>query len=97
MVEVQQAVSDAAPKEETTTQYIEYLFDDDQEDDWEEEKHDFAGQTQDTSFALVIRSRYSALGVSRVSQDSQYCLSMVLLYTKTGQKALADSGVKISD
>ena len=48
---------------ETTTQYIEYLFDDDQEADWEDEEYKF----EKSGLALKIRTRQSAIGISRVS------------------------------
>ena len=48
--------------EETTTQYLEYLFDDEAEQDWEDEIHSFPG-----FFDLSIRSRYTKTGISRVS------------------------------
>ena len=55
--------------ETTTTQFIEYLFDDEQEDDWVDETHSFE------HLSLVISTRYSGVGISRVSL---FCL----LFTK---------------
>ena len=51
---------------ETTTQYIEYLFDDDQEADWEDEEYKY----EKSGLALKIRTRQSAIGISRVSIES---------------------------
>lgn len=42
---------------------MEYLFDDDQDNDWEDEVHSFDG------FDLTLRSRYSTVGISRVSHQ----------------------------
>ena len=50
--------------EATPTQFIEYLFDDDQEQDWVNEDYEF----KEAELKLTIRTRYTTTGISRVSQ-----------------------------
>ena len=49
--------------EATPTQFIEYLFDDDQEQDWVNEDYQF----KEAELKLTIRTRYTTTGISRVS------------------------------
>ena len=52
--------------ETTATQYIEYLFDEDQETDWIDEDYQF----KEAGFKVTIRTRYTGTGISRVSKST---------------------------
>ena len=57
----QKVEAPAAEESATMSQYIEYLFEEEDDNDWEDQVHQFA------PFNLTIRSRYTSVGVSRVS------------------------------
>ena len=70
--EEEQKTEATAEREETTTQFIEYLFDDEQDDDWEDEVHSFE------DILLTIRTRYSGVGISRSTWRAASVMSLYL-------------------
>jgi hypothetical protein len=58
--------------EETTTQYLEYLYDlpSDEDNDWQTEEYCY----DNSKLKLVIQTRYSATGVSRSTWEAAFVM-----------------------